>query len=77
MEYSEKLKNVGNEGKMITTFMGIKEGGGGCMIKWKSRKKADRVNGNLKCWKESGVDGITAEKLKYGAIVVAWRRLVS
>ena len=67
-----------NQGEAIVTCMCVREGGR--RVHEQSNIEKGEVVGaiqNLKCEKASGIDGITAEMLKYGGdSVVDWMHLM-
>jgi len=72
--YFENLMNVNSEGEAIVTCMGLMRGGGWVNEQEEIKMKEVReVIGNLKNGKAAGVDGLTAEILKYGGgAVIEW-----
>ena len=74
MKYFENLMNVKSEGEAIVTCMGVMGGGGrGHEQEQIKREEVAKAIGNLKNGKAAGVDGITAEMLKYGGeTVIEW-----
>ncbi len=66
MEYFENLTNVKSEGELTVTSMEM-IGGGGRMHEQEKIKTEEvmTATGNLKNGKAAGVDGMTAEMLKY------------
>jgi len=77
-EYFEELMNVNNQGKTIVTCMGMKEGEGRVYEQSDiKREEVVKAIGDLKCGKAPGIDGITAEMLKYGGGAVSdWMHVV-
>jgi len=71
-EYFEELMNVNSQGKAIVTCMGMKEGGGRVYEQSDiKREEVVKAIGDLKCGKAPGIDGITAEMLKYGGEAIS------
>ena len=71
-EYFEELMNVNSQGKAIVTCMGMKEGGGRVYEQSDiKREEIVKAIGDLKCGKAPGIDGITAEMLKYGGEAIS------
>ncbi len=72
--YFEQLMNNKAEGEAIVTSMIIEAGRGWVPMQREiGRLEVERVVVRLKCGKAAGMDGITAEMLKYGGdAVVEW-----
>ena len=77
-EYFEKLMNVKNKDEAIVICMGITGGGGATQDQEQiSREEVEKAINSLKIGKAAGVDGITAEMLKYGGeSVIEWMHRV-
>ncbi|WP_435326057.1 hypothetical protein, partial [Klebsiella pneumoniae] len=70
-EYFEKLMNVKNKDEAIVICMGIARWGGATQDQEQiSREEVVKAINSLKIGKAAGVDGITAEMLKYGGEAV-------
>ena len=70
----ERLMNGKTEGEAVVSCMGM-EAGGRRVFEQKeiSRGEVEKAIAKLKCGKGGGVDGITAEMLKYGGeVIVEW-----
>ncbi len=76
--YFEQLMNNKAEGEAVVTRMGIEAGRGRVPIHREiGRVEVEKVIARLKCGKAAGMDGITAEMLKYGGdAVVEWMLLI-
>ncbi len=77
-DYFEELINNEAEGEAVVTSMGIEAGRGRVpMQRETDRLEIEKAIARLKCGKAAGIDGITAEMLKYGGdIVVEWMLLI-
>ncbi len=66
------------EGVAVATCMGTEPGRGRVPIQREiGRLEVERAIARLKCGKAAGMDGITAEMLKYGGdAVVEWMLLI-
>ncbi len=65
--YFEQLMNNEAEGEAVVTSMGNEAGRGQVPIPRKiGRLEVERAIARLKCGKATGMDGITAEMMKYG-----------
>ncbi len=75
--YFEQLMNNDTEGEAVITRMGIEAGRGPVPQMEIGRAEVEKAMARLKCGKAAGMDGITAEMLKYGAdAVVEWMLLI-
>ncbi len=76
--YFEELINNKTEGEAVVTSMGIEAGRGWVPIQREiGRVEVEKAIARLKCGKAAGMDGITAEILKYGGdAVVEWMLLI-
>ncbi len=69
--YFEELMNNEAEGEVVVTSMGIEAGRGRVPMQREiDRLEVEKAIARLKCGKAAGMDGITAEMLKYG--VTLW-----
>ena len=77
-EYFEGLMNVESKKEAVVTCMGMERGGGRLKIQGSiSRREVKRAIGRLKMRKAPGVDGITAEMLRFGGeVVIDWMHLI-
>ena len=77
-EHFKDLADVGNRGKAVITCMGMTDGGGRLKVQGPiKRREVRRAIGRLKMGKAAGVDGITAEMLKFGGeVVIDWMHLI-
>ena len=77
-EHFKDLADVGNRGKAVITCMGMTDGGGRLKVQGPiKRREVRRAIGRLKMGKAAGVDGITAEMLKFGGeIIIDWMHLI-
>ncbi len=75
----EQLMNNEAEGETVVTSMGTEAGRGRVPIQREiGRSEVGKAIARLKCGKAMGMDGITAEMLKYGGdAVVEWMLLIS
>ncbi len=65
--YFEQLMNNEAEGEAVVTSMGNEAGRGRVPIpRERGRLEVEGAIARLKCGKAAGMDGITAEMLKYG-----------
>ncbi len=76
--YFEQLMNNEAEGEAVVTGMGIEAGRGRVPLQKEiGRSEVEKVVARFKCGKATGMDGITAEMLKYGGDAVAeWMLLI-
>ncbi len=66
--YFQQLMNNEAEGEAVVTSMGIEAGRGRVPMQREiGRLEVEGAIARLKCGKAAGMDGITAEMLKYGA----------
>ena len=77
-EYFEGLMNVENKKEAVVTCMGMEKGGARLNVQGPvSRREVKRAIGRLKMGKAPGVDGITAEMLRFGGeVVIDWMHLI-
>ena len=77
-EYFEGLMNVENKKAAVVTCMGMERGGARLNVQGQvSRREVKRAIGRLKMGKAPGVDGITAEMLRFGGeVVIDWMHLI-
>ncbi len=69
--YFEQLMNNDTEGMAVIITMGIEAGRGRLPIQREiGRVEVEKAIARLKCGKAAGMDGITAEMLKYGGDAV-------
>ncbi len=76
--YVEQLMNNDTEGEAVVTSMGIEAGRGRLPIQREiGRAEVEKAIARLKSGKAAGMDGITAEMLKYGGdAVVEWKLFI-
>ncbi len=75
--YFEQLMNNEAERKAVVTSMGIEAGRGRVpLLREIGRLEVEGAIARLKCGKAAGMDGITAEMLKYGGDFVVERMLL-
>ncbi len=76
--YCEQLMNDEAEGEAKVTSMGIEAHRGKVPMQREiGRLEVERAIARIKCGKAAGMDGITAEMLKYGGdAVVEWMLLI-
>ncbi len=72
--YFEELMNNEAEGEVVVTSMGIEAGRGRVPMQREiDRLEIEKAIARLKCGKATGMDGITAEMLKYrGDVGMEW-----
>ncbi len=70
--------NNDTAGKSVVTTMGVEAGRGWLPLQREiGRAEVEKAIARLKCGKAAGMDGITAEMLKYGSdSVVEWMLLI-
>ena len=76
--YFEQLMNNKAEGEAVVTSMGTEAGRGRVPSQREiGRSEVEKAKARVKCGKTTGMDGITAEMLKYGGdAVVEWMLLI-
>ena len=77
-EYFEGLMSMKNRERAVITCMGMERGGGKLQVQGPiKRRDVRRAIGRLKMGKAAGIDGITAEMLKFGGeVVIDWMHLI-
>jgi len=77
-EYFEGLMNMESKEAAVVSCMGMEKGGGRMHVQGPiSRREVKRAIGRLKMGKAPGVDGITAEMLKFGGeVVIDWMHVI-
>ena len=77
-ESFEEIMNTESQGRAVISCMGMERGGGRLLVQGPiKRREVKRAIGRLKLGKASGVDGITAEMLKFGGeAVIDWMHMI-